>query len=129
MKNLLEELKQLESYRGAEFAVQVNSLYNDFPDDKKEIDGFLNKRLNTLLDEADTVIEAGVRHQFSEITEMLSLSYIAKRYFHKSRQWLNHRINGSVVNGKPAKFTDEQLKTLNSALHDISNRIGSIHIT
>jgi len=62
------------------------------------------------------------------VSEIISLSYLAKHYFKKSRQWLNHRINGNIVNGKPAKFTSEQLATLNQALKDISKKIGSVSV-
>ena len=71
----------------------------------------------------------GVGAVASEVKEILSLSYIAKNYFNKSRQWLNQRINGSIVNGKPAKFTDDQLRVFNNALHDISKKISSVNIT
>lgn len=42
------------------------------------------------------------------------MSYIAEHYFGKSRQWLYQRINGNIVNGKPADFTPDELKTFQS---------------
>jgi len=38
---------------------------------------------------------------------------------------LYQKINGCSVNGKPAKFTPEEISTLNFALQDISKDIGS----
>jgi hypothetical protein len=61
-------------------------------------------------------------------TEILPLAYIAKNYFHKTRTWLYQRINGNLVNGKPAKFSKKEKEIFNQALKDISNRIGSINI-
>lgn len=31
-------------------------------------------------------------------------------------------INGNLVNGKPARFTQEELQTFNNALQDISKK-------
>ena len=61
-----------------------------------------------------------------EIDEMISYSYIAKNYFKKSNEWLYQRIRGYNVNGKPAKFSKEELNILNFAMQDISKKIGSI---
>ena len=72
--------------------------------------------------------EISVRKQLEEVKDVISLSYIAKKYFGKSRQWLNNRINGCIVNGKPCKFSEEEKERLNYALSDISNLLGSIRI-
>ena len=39
------------------------------------------------------------------------------------------RMNGNLVNGKPARFTDEELATLNRALKDISEKLSSLSIS
>ena len=56
--------------------------------------------------------------------EMINLSYIAKHYFNRDRTWLYQRINGATVNGKPAAFTQQELKVLADALHEISLTIS-----
>jgi hypothetical protein len=38
-------------------------------------------------------------------------------------------MNVNVLNDKSAKFTDEEIKTLNFALQDILRRIGSINVS
>lgn len=73
--------------------------------------------------------ELTVRQQLADISGFISLSYIAKNYFGKSKQWLNNKINGCIVNGKPSKFTDEEKERLNQALKDLSKKIGSIRIS
>ena len=128
MKDLAIELKKLDLYSGVECAEQILELYNEFPSDEKKIDEYIGSRVHATISSADETISKCVRHQLGEIAEILSLSYVARRYFNRSRQWLNHRINGSIVNGKPAKFTDDQLKTFNNALHDISKKIGSVNM-
>ncbi|NDV96456.1 DUF5053 domain-containing protein [Dysgonomonas sp. 521] len=59
----------------------------------------------------------------SDITKIVSMSYIATKYFKKSRSWLHQRLNGDIVNGKPAKFTNDEKRTLKLALEDISKKM------
>ena len=35
---------------------------------------------------------------------------------------LYQRLNGNLVNGKPARFTPDELQTFNNALQDISKK-------
>ncbi|NDV45852.1 DUF5053 domain-containing protein [Paludibacter sp. 221] len=70
-----------------------------------------------------------VKEQMSEITEIVSMSYIAKTYFNKTKSWLSQRINELNVNGKPAQFTPEEIETLNAAFEDISKKIATFHIS
>jgi translation initiation factor IF-2 len=67
--------------------------------------------------------EINMRLDMEDVANALSLSYIAKTYFGKSKAWLYQRLNGYNVNGKPARFTDEERKTFIDALHDLSRRI------
>ena len=60
--------------------------------------------------------------------EIIPLSYIARVYFGKSKQWLYQRVNGYTINGKQAKFSDDQLHTFNNALKDIGQKLGSINL-
>jgi hypothetical protein len=77
---------------------------------------------------ADRAEELIVRERLKEITPIISMAYISKTYFHKTRAWLNHRINGAVVNGKTAKFTPDEIDTLNYAIQDISRKLSTIHV-
>jgi hypothetical protein len=70
-----------------------------------------------------------VKEQISEISDIISMAYIAKTYFNKSKSWLSQRINGYDVNGKPAKFLPEEIETLNAAFEDISKKIGAFRIS
>ena len=76
----------------------------------------------------NTVNDFRIRMQLENVIDILPLSYISKKYFNKSRQWLYQRINGNMVNGKKARFTESEIKTFNLALQDISNKIGSAAI-
>lgn len=58
--------------------------------------------------------------QLGEVSDMLSMSYVARAYFGKSRSWISQRLHGNIVNGKPAIFTPSELETLREALKDMS---------
>ena len=62
--------------------------------------------------------------QLGEVADIVSLSYIAKKYFGKSKYWLYQRINGYNVNGKTARFKPDEMDTLRSALQDISRIVN-----
>lgn len=61
--------------------------------------------------------------ELGDVANAISLSYIAKAYFGKSKNWLYQRLNGNKVNGKPAQFTEEERKRFAEALRDLSRRI------
>lgn len=69
-----------------------------------------------------------VKNILGETTEILNLSYIAKRYFGKDRTWLYQRLNRSVVNGKPSAFTETELQKLSDSLKEISHIIQQTSI-
>ena len=85
------------------------------------------KALQETVKEARRFVEraedALLRDKLGDIPEVISLSYIAKKYFGKSRNWLYQRINGYLVNGKPARFTDEERKKFVAAINDISDML------
>ncbi|QIU94681.1 DUF5053 domain-containing protein [Bacteroides faecium] len=69
-----------------------------------------------------------IKAQVKEISEIVSLKYIAKNYFGKSASWLSQRINGSPVRGKIYCLKESELDTLNSAIQDIGKKLGSLSI-
>ncbi|RHJ91102.1 DUF5053 domain-containing protein [Parabacteroides bouchesdurhonensis] len=80
-----------------------------------------HKGLKTIKDELQDVKLA---LELGDVASAISLSYIAKVYFGKSKNWLYQRINGNIVNGKPAQFTEEERKRFVEALRDLSRRIN-----
>lgn len=68
--------------------------------------------------------DVDVKGMLGNCADMINLSYIAKQYFNRDRTWLYQRINGAIVNGKPAAFTQQELKVLADALHEISLTIS-----
>jgi hypothetical protein len=64
------------------------------------------------------------RSRLGEVPEAISFSYIAKKYFGKSRGWLMQKVNGNTVNGKQAVFTEEERRQFRAALQDISKQLS-----
>lgn len=60
-----------------------------------------------------------VRDRMSDVLPMINLSYIAEHYFHRSRGWLSQRMAGARVNGRPAVFSSDGVKTMAEALADM----------
>ena len=122
-------------------------LKSDTPEGKREADSYFAE-LNAALTleeqkEAGQIMaerrksrkikrtDINMKEKLAEIQDVISLSYIAKHYFNKDKSWLYQRINGTVVNGKPAAFTDQELALFSDALRDIGSKISgasnSIH--
>ena len=94
-----------------------------------EPDSFANSMVELARETADEAEEMVLKSQISELLPIISVSHISKTYFNKSRQWFYQKVNGNIVNGKPARFTEEEIKTLNFALKDISKKIGSVEVS
>ena len=109
---------------------QVDAIFHELneklaPEEKKEA----GKILRELMQERRTAIrkkrtDINVKEKLKDIEGMISLSYIAEHYFNKDRTWLYQRINSSLVNGKPAAFTEEELRIFSNALKDIGSKIS-----
>jgi hypothetical protein len=128
------ELEKLERYflnlDVNKFKEQYTLLKNDFTSESeiKQIDDFFNIMSKKLEEESEqTLDEIRLSCHLALNKEIIPFSYIAKNYFKKSKEWLYQRLNENIVNGKPAKFSESEVKTFNFALHDISKKINQIH--
>ena len=77
-------------------------------------------------DTARRVEELTVAEKVGDVTKMVSMAYIARTYFGKTRSWLAHKLHGDIVNGKPSSFSEEELQTLKNARGDMSKKLGSV---
>lgn len=84
---------------------------------------FEKKMLSAIRETNNDIEEIVLRNKLEPILPVISVSYLAKQYFDKTPQWFYQRMNGNTVNGKQAKFTGNELATLEYALIDISNKI------
>ena len=92
----------------------------------REFNDLLLADTHDLLAEGDKMVADGIKEKMGELPEAISLAYIAKNYFGKSNSWLSQRINGSLVNGKRARFSSSEVRQLQNALHDIGNKLLAV---
>lgn len=102
------------------------------PEELKQFEEELKQKHTTYTSEdvKDTLSNISDRMEDIELATALngalsivSVSYIAKEYFGKTRAWLYQRLNGNIVNGKPARLSSNEKKTLKFALEDIAKKI------
>lgn len=61
-----------------------------------------------------------------DIMRVLNASYIAERFFGKSKSWFSQKLNNHIKNGSPAAFTPSEVETLRNALYTIAIEIQDI---
>ena len=126
----LDKLKSVfRSDNTSEFKKQFEFLKKTFTSEAeiKKIDEFVDAMVKEEMDERGRAFnDIKLRAELILNKDIIPFSYIAKNYFNKSKSWLYQRLNGNSVNGKQATFSTEEIKIFNSALQDISNKIGSI---
>jgi len=66
-----------------------------------------------------------LRKSVNDILLDVSWAQISKKYFGKSRSWLNHKINGVNSNGGKSEITEQEREQLKTALHDLAARINN----
>ncbi|WP_373495614.1 DUF5053 domain-containing protein [Aquiflexum sp.] len=74
----------------------------------------------------ETVIyaeELRIKEKLDKILPIVSVSYLAKTYFGKTPQWFYQRLNGNIVNGKQARFSEQEIKVISRALNDIGDKL------
>lgn len=126
MKQALNRLMKLAETK--DFDRELDRLHQKFKDDPKaiaEIHDFIRAGVSESGKRIDNI---AVKIQLAGLSEIVSLSYISRKYFGRSRYWLSQRINAHKINGKPAYFTEEEIATFNSALKDIGRKIGSFSV-
>lgn len=132
LNSLISEFRSLktEDERNA-FDVKMKDVLAKMGSEERKAfrQAFLVSAKNTISEAKQLKEEINSRLQLNGIENYLSLSRIAEEYFGKSRSWLYQRINGLIVNGKPAQFTPEERKKLADALLDISNQVKNFALS
>lgn len=129
MQAEFERFKKLKTSEEKEaFKKEMQAKYSSLPEKQKEAykktsEAGLKATVDACTDFIEKAEEAILRDKLGELPEAISFSYIAKKYFGKSRNWLYQRINGNIVNGKKARFTDNELQTFLNALNDVCEMI------
>jgi hypothetical protein len=132
--NLTVALKKLSDYMSRRdvdgYNACLKTLYaSSTAEDKEAITRFVEAELEkSTRNVASNVRDVQIRVQLGDAVDFLPLSYIAGKYFNRTRQWLYQRINGNTVSGRPAQFSASEIETFNFALQDISKKISSLAI-
>lgn len=108
----------------------ANDMYALLKDSsKQEVTDFMTDEYDRLIKESDELLAAvTIQQQLDRYREIIPMSYIARTYFGKSASWLLQRINGNAVRGKVYTLKADEVETLNRALHDIGNTLGSLTV-
>lgn len=129
LKNRIDEMiKNMHLLRTGSGTVEFDKLFDQVrklattPEERKEAGVYLREQMRIRRKRPDVDVKKIVQ----EAQDVVSLSYIAKRYFNKDRSWLYQRINGTLVNGKPAAFTEQELTILADSLKNIGLKLSDI---
>jgi len=119
----MRDINAKSDYEREKLHIEFEKLANEDPE------GFETAVMESARKTLSDAKELKIKEQLSQISEIISMAYIAKTYFNKSKSWLSQRINEFDVNGKPAKFMPEEIDTLNFAIKDISSKLGTVRIS
>ena len=122
VKKLRNQFRTATEEEKEKIQIELDKLQNE------DTDAFAEAMVLCMKDTNKELSNLIMRQQLDEILPYISISAIAKNYFGKSKEWFYQKMNGNIVNGKPAQFTDEEVKTLNHALQDLSKKIGSLRV-
>jgi hypothetical protein len=117
LKELKERFRKATKQQLAEIDQEMEELAMANPED------FSNAMISAAKETAVEAEELRIKEKLQKILPIVSVSYLAKTYFDKTPQWFYQRLNGNIVNGKEAKFTDQEMKILAKALKDISEKL------
>ena len=86
----------------------------------------IDKMLKVVDDDLEVLKAEKIRSAMGDLGNAISFAYIAKHYFGKSQSWLTQRLNGSIVNGKAARFNKTELIQFQNAIHDLGRKLSAI---
>lgn len=122
MRADFEKFKSMSPEERAAFQDERTRKVEALPEDEQA--AFIKATHQGLVAIKDELQDIKLTLELGDVANALSLSYIAKAYFGKSKNWLYQRLNGYKVNGKPAQFTEEERKRFAEALLDLSRQIN-----
>ncbi|MCC8153994.1 MAG: DUF5053 domain-containing protein [Tannerellaceae bacterium] len=139
MNSLEKDLQRLKKHIGSldekdiqSFNEQLASIKEKYtsPEDVEKVKQFISAGLDEVMSRMGQIDEQlKIIEELKTVSEIISMSYIAKTYFNKSKSWFSQRINGNTIHGKVVRFTTDELETLRYAIKDISNKLGSLSLS
>lgn len=102
------------------------------PEQKTEADAIARRSADEVLAAAKANLEkldARITCQrLDKLADGLSLAYIVQHYMGHTKEWLFQRMNGSIVNGKPARFKPNELEQLQQGIRDYGARLAAVSL-
>ena len=97
-------------------------------EEKKEAGQYLMMAMKERRNRKTYRPDIDTKEMMKELSPALSMAYIAKTYFGKDKSWLYQRLYNTDVNGKPASFTQDELKILADSIGDLSKRLSALSV-
>lgn len=134
VKDAIEEFKMISGQDDAASMARKQELMEWLAANKEGHEQEIEQLLDGWLDEMEADVEdikkQALRKEMDEkVYKLTPWGYIAKEYFGKSASWLSQRINGTPVRGQVYTLNEEQKETLNRALSEVGEIIGSYRFT
>ena len=129
-RRLIEQLRNAQTEQEADEIIRQHNDISMSPEEKERYSDLVINGIENYLKAADKDMEAlraaSIRKKMGELDKAVSFAYIARNYFGKSQSWLLQRLNGSIVNGKEARFNRTELLQLQDAIHDLGKKLSSL---
>ena len=129
-RKMIEQLRNAQTEQEADEIVRQHNDITMSPEEKERYSELVINGIENYLKAADkdldTLRAASIRKKMGELDKAVSFAYIARNYFGKSQSWLLQRLNGSIVNGKEARFNRAELLQLQDAIHDLGEKLSSL---
>jgi len=106
VKNLRDQFVSATDKEKEKITIELDKLQDE------NADAFAEAMIECMKETNKNLSDFLMREQLNDILPYISVSAIAKNYFGKSKEWFYQKMNGNIVNGKPAKFTEEEIKNL-----------------
>ena len=128
---MIEEIRKLkEAFRNAKTDEERSIIDKRIKEmSNEDNDQFSIAMIEAAKESSMRANELLMKQKMKEVIPAISLVYIAKEYFNKTDTWLYQKMNGNIVNGKPSKFTENEIVTMRFALDDLSNKLKSLSVS
>lgn len=96
--------------------------------DSEEVQQMLSDLPSVGLAEVEQEVRT-LKRQIGEVYDLIPLSYIAEKYFGKTRAWLYQRLNGYQVRGKVYSLNEKEKEIFNKAMQDLAERFAVVRLS
>lgn len=128
---LKEQWKKASETERAEIDKEISALLESMSENETlELEQTVSddfKRIHE--DVADIDRTLTIRKKLEHILPFINVSCFARHYFGRSASWFYQRLNGNIVHGKPASFTEDEVKQLQDAFHTLGREFTSLRLT